>query len=199
MRISKWVGRVCRVSYVVTGIGIAFLIANSAPAQQISAQSLIYATYEGEDTAGKVFETIKANQKATGERILSYAVVSKDLKGKVHVRDQRKKDAKVGAILGGVIGVLGGPAGAVAGAAAGGSLGYLTGNEVGISRENVETMKTSLTPGSSALAVILEDRWVQDVEKGLREAHARQVVAEKIAAGAVKNPTPVAQTTPAHS
>jgi uncharacterized membrane protein len=183
-RRSKW------VLWGVTLIGFGLSATRSMPAQQVTSETLIYASYDGEDTAAQVFKTMKENQKATGERILSYAIVSKDQKGKVHVRDQRKKDARVGAILGGVIGVVGGPAGVAAGAAAGGSLGYLTGNEVGISKDMVDQMKTSLTPGSSALAAILDDRWVKDVEKGLREANARQVVAEKIATGAVKNPTP---------
>lgn len=156
--------------------------------QQGGSQSLIYAAYEGEDTAGQVYKEMKTNQKATGEKILSYAVVSKDLKGKVRVRDQRSRDAKVGAVLGGVVGVVGGPAGAAAGAAAGGSLGYLTGNEVGISKDMVEQMKSSLTPGSSALAVVLDDKWVADIQKGLEQAHARSVVAEKIATGVTKNP-----------
>ncbi len=175
-------------------MGFAFMVARPMTAQQehVVSQSLIYAAYAGEDTAGQVFKTMKENQKATGEHIVSYAVVSKDLKGNVHVRDQRGKDARVGAILGGVIGVIGGPAGAVAGAAAGGSLGYLTGNEVGISKDMVEQMKASLTPGSSALAVVLDDRWVQDVEKGLRQANARRVVAEKIATGDASNPKPAA-------
>ena len=150
----------------------------------MTSQTLVYAAYDGEDTAGKVFKTMKANQKATGEHIESYAIVSKDIGAKTHVRDQRHKDARVGAVLGGVIGVLGGPVGAAAGAAAGGSVGYLTGNEVGISKDTVEQMKASLTPGTSALAVVLDDRWVQDVQKGLQQAQARQVIAEKIAVGA---------------
>jgi uncharacterized membrane protein len=175
---------------VVALTGLALLASGIARGQQVSSQSLVYASYAGEDTASKVFQTMKANQKATGERIESYAIVSKDMKGKVHVLDQRRKDARVGAVLGGVIGVLGGPAGAVAGAAVGGSLGYLTGNEVGISKDMVQQMTDSLTPGSSALAVVLDDRWVQDVEKGLRQAQARQVVAEKIAGGNASSPAP---------
>jgi uncharacterized membrane protein len=170
-------------------VGIALLVARAAPAQKMTSETLIYASYDGEETAGKVFKTMKANQKATGEHIESYAIVSKDIGAKTHVRDQRHRDARVGAVLGGVIGVLGGPAGAVAGAAAGGSLGYLTGNEVGIPKEAVEKMKASLTPGTSALAVVLDDRWVQDVQKGLQQAQARAVVAEKIA-GASTNPPP---------
>jgi uncharacterized membrane protein len=170
----------------VLGLAVLVALAVSGPmlAQSVSSQTLIYAVYDGEKTASDVLQTMRSNQKATGEHIQSYAVVSKDMKGKVRVRDQRERDAKVGAVIGGVIGVLGGPAGAVAGAAAGGSLGFLTGNEVGISKDMVGQMKTSLTPGNSALAVVLDDRWVQDVEKGLTQAHARQVVAEKIVAGA---------------
>ena len=117
----------------------------------------------------------------TGERIHSYAVVSKDLAGKVTVRDQRKRDAGIGAVLGGVIGLVGGPLGVAAGAAAGGSVGYLTGDAVGIPRDKVESMKESLTPDSSALVVVLDDLWVKDVEHDLNQANARAVIASKIA------------------
>jgi len=171
----------------VIGLVVLAGFALSTQLWAASSQTLIYAVYDGEKAAGEVLKTMRENQKETGEHIQSYAVVSKDMKGKVKVRDQRERDAKIGAVLGGVIGVLGGPAGAVAGAAAGGSLGYLTGNEVGISKDMVEQMKTSLTPGSSALCVVLEDRWVQDVEKGLKQAQARRVVAEKIAAGSTSS------------
>lgn len=146
-------------------------------------ETLVYAVYDGQDTAGQVFQSMKNTQHDTGERIESYAVVSKDLKGKIRVRDQRKRDAGVGAVLGGVIGLIGGPAGVAAGAAAGGAVGYLTGDAVGIPRDKVETMRSSLTPDSSALVVVLDDRWVQDVERGLNQAHARAVVANQIAGG----------------
>ena len=179
---------------------VALVIPSLVLAQDVTSQTLIYATYDGEKTAGEVFKTMKSNQVATGERIESYAIVSKDLKGKTRVQDQRKKNSAVGAVLGAVIGVLGGPVGAVAGATAGGGLGYLTGDSVGISRQTVDDMKAALTPGSSALVVVLDDRWVQDVDKGLRQANARQVIREQIARGASNNPTPVpATTTPSHS
>jgi len=147
------------------------------------AETLVYAVYDGQDTAGQVFKTMKSSQRETGERIESYAVVSMDIKGKVTVRDQRKRDAGVGAVLGGVIGLVGGPIGAAAGATAGGSVGYLTGDAVGIPREKVIEMKSSLTPNSSALVVVLEDKWVNDVQKDLDKAHARAVVASEIAGG----------------
>jgi hypothetical protein len=90
-------------------------------AQDVSSQSLVYATYDGEDTAGQVFKTMKQNQSATGERILSYAIVSKDLKERSTSttsgsttrsrRDSRWSHRRRRR-----------PVGAVAGAAAGGSL-----------------------------------------------------------------------------
>lgn len=181
-------------------IGVALVTSRLVLAQDLTSQTLIYATYDGEKTAGEVFKTMKSNQIATGERIESYATVSKDLKGKTRVNDQRKKNSAVGAVLGAVIGVLGGPVGAVAGATAGGGLGYLTGDTVGIPRQTVDDMKAALTPGSSALVVVLDDRWVQDVEKGLRQANARQVIREQIARGASNAPTPVpAKATPSPS
>ncbi len=146
-------------------------------------ESLVYAVYPGEKTAGDVFKTMIKSQRSTGERIEAYAVVSKDLKGTIRVRDQRKTDAGVGAVVGGVIGLLGGPITAALAAAAGGAAGYLTGDAVGISREKVEEIRQSLTPDSSALVVVLEDRWMNDVERDLKQAHARAVVASQIASG----------------
>ena len=147
-------------------------------------ETLIYAVYDGQNTAGEVFKSIQAAQGAqSGERIEAFAVVSKDMKGKVRVRDQRGRDAGVGAVVGGVIGLVGGPAGAVAGAAAGGLVGYLTGDAVGIPRDKVESMRTALTPNSSALVVVLDDQWVNDVERGMHQAAVRDVIASKIAAG----------------
>jgi uncharacterized membrane protein len=174
---------------VVRGIAAsaaAVLMAGAVDAVMLRAQTagpetLIYAVYNGQNTATDVFKSMTSAQQSTGERIEAYAVVSKDLKGKVRVRDQRKTGAGVGAAIGGLIGLLGGPAGVAVGATAGGSVGYLTGDAVGIPRERVESMKQSLTPDSSALIVVLDDRWVQDVERSLDQAHARAVIANQIA------------------
>jgi len=184
MRVERFLrGMAVAVAAVTTAcaIGVVSLRA-SAP----TSQSLVYAVYNGQDTASQVYKTMVQGQSSTGERIESYAIVSKDLKGKVRVRDQRKRDAGVGAVLGGVIGLVGGPLGVAAGASAGGAVGYLTGDAVGISRDDVESMKTSLTPDSSALVVVLDDVWVQDVSRDLNQAHARAVIASQIAGPAQK-------------
>lgn len=179
-----------RPERVVEGVVVAVVavaatavmgVAARAAAAADKSETLIYAVYNGQDTATDVFKTMRSNQSATGERIEAYAVVSKDLKGKVRVRDQRKTDAGVGAAIGGIIGLVGGPVGAAVGATAGGAVGFLTGNAVGISRDDVESMKQSLVPDSSALVVVLNDRWVQDVQRDMNQANAREVIASQIA------------------
>ena len=178
MRSESVANRVVMSLVVALTLGVGVVGLRAAA----KAETLIYAVYEGQDTAGQVLKTMRSAQGSeTGERIESYAVVSKDVKGKVSVRDQRKRDAGVGAVLGGVIGLVGGPVGVAAGAAAGGALGYLTGDAVGIPREKVVSMQSSLTPDSSALIVVLDDRWVQDTEKSLNQMHARAVIANQIA------------------
>jgi uncharacterized membrane protein len=181
MRFEKvFRGAVASAAAVLTA---GVLNAAAVRAADDRSETLIYAVYDGQDTATQVFNKMKSSQSSTGERIESYAVVSKDLKGKVKIRDQRKRDAGAGAIIGGVIGLLGGPIGVAAGATAGGAVGYLTGNAVGISRDQVDYMKESLIPNSSALVVVLDDQWVQDVKRDLDQSQAREVIANQIANG----------------
>jgi len=164
----------------VVGIAASCLL-SAAVAAADKSETLIYAVYNGQNTATDVFKTMRSNQSATGERIEAYAVVSKDLKGKIRVRDQRKTDAGVGAAVGSVIGLLGGPIGVAVGATAGGAVGFLSGEAVGIPRDSVQSMKDSLIPDSSAIVVVLEDRWVKDVQRDMNQANARQVIANQIA------------------
>ena len=177
MRLQRIAAVAASVAAMLTAGAIGAAVLRAASDRP---ETLIYAAYNGQDRASEVFKTMKAGQGETGERIESYAVVSKDLKGKVKVRDQRKRDAGVGAVLGGVIGLVGGPLGVAVGATAGGAAGFLTGNAVGIPRDKVESMKQALVPDSSALVVVLDDRWVQDVDRDLRQAQAREVIASQI-------------------
>jgi uncharacterized membrane protein len=95
----------------------------------------------------------------------------------------------VGAVVAGVIGLLGGPLTAALAAGTGGAIGYLTGDAVGIPRDKVEQMKASLTPDSSALVVVLEDKWMADVQKDMQKAQAREVIASQILSGTTASTT----------
>jgi uncharacterized membrane protein len=175
-----------------------------ARAQDSTPMSLVYAVYDGEKGANEAYAAMKDAQQKGVIRIDSFAVISKDQKGRVHVKSTQKKGARTGAVIGALIGVLGGPAGAVAGAAAGGGIGYLTGNAVGIPRDRIEEIKSSLTPGSSAIVAVVEERWVSDLESSLRAAQAKQVLDSKLAnpsggeapSDTGTNPAPVQGTPP---
>jgi uncharacterized membrane protein len=139
-------------------------------------QSLVYAVYDGEDTAKNAYAAMKDSQKQGVIHIDSFAVISKDQKGKVHVKSTQKKGARAGAVVGALVGVLGGPVGVAAGAAAGGGIGYLTGNAAGIPRETINDIKASLVPGTSAIVAIIDERWASDLESSMRAAEAKRVL-----------------------
>jgi len=177
-----WFREIRSSAVMAIAVALAAGIGGGTPvhAQDGVPRTLIYAAYSGQNKAGEVFKSMQSAQGSTGEHIESFAVVSKDANGKVTVRDQRHRDAGVGAVVGGVIGVLGGPLGVAIGAGVGGATGYLTGDAVGIPVDKVESMKNALTPNTSALVVVLQDRWVDDVERDMQQAKAREVIASQI-------------------
>jgi uncharacterized membrane protein len=148
---------------------------------QATPQSLVYAVYDNENGARDAFNAMKQTQREGVIHIDSFAVVAKDQRGRVRVQSTQRRGARGGAIIGALVGALGGPVGAVAGATAGGGIGYLTGEAVGIPREDINAIKASLTPGSSALVAVVDERWVADLERSLHEAQAKQVLDHKIA------------------
>jgi uncharacterized membrane protein len=162
----------------VAAIGSARLARAQAP------QSLVYAVYDDEKAAQEAFSAMRNAQRQGAIHVDSFAVISKDQNGRVRVSSTQRRGARTGAIVGAVVGMLGGPVGVAAGAAAGGGLGYLTGRTVGIPRSTINDIKSSLTPGSSAIVAVVQQRWVADLESSLRAAKARQVLDSKLA-----NPT----------
>jgi hypothetical protein len=71
---------------IVVSLAIASALGAGAAGVRAATQSetLTHAVYDGQDTAGQVYQTMKSGQRCTGERIESYAVVSKDVKGRRH-------------------------------------------------------------------------------------------------------------------
>jgi uncharacterized membrane protein len=150
-------------------------------ATEAAPQTLVYAVYDSETGAKQAFDALKQSQREGVIYIQNFAVVSKDQKGKVHVQSTQKRDAGAGAIIGALIGLLGGPAGAAAGAVAGGGIGFLTGDAVGIPRDKVDAIKASLTPGTSAIVAVIDERWAADLTDSLRKAQAKQVLDQRLA------------------
>jgi uncharacterized membrane protein len=173
MKISKSIAAAIALAVVA--------IAGAAHAQNATPQTLVFAVYDSPGAAQDTYNAMKQSQKQGVIGIDSFAVVSKDDKGKVHVHSTQKRGAHAGAIIGALVGLIGGPAGAVVGAGAGGGIGFLTGSAVGIPREDINAIKASLEPGTSAIVAVVDERWVGDLERSLHEAQAKQVLDRKIA------------------
>jgi hypothetical protein len=59
---------------------------------------------------------------------------------------------------------------------------------VGIPRQDIDNIKSSLTPGTSAIVAVVDERWVMDLDKAMREAQAKQVLEHKLATGTEQAP-----------
>lgn len=122
--------------------------------------NLIVIVFDEADEAGKVRETLKSVQHEGRLSLDDSAVVVKDEKGKIHVKNQMDRGVKVGAVTGGFLGLLLASvffpiAGIIVGAVAGGLIGKSVG--LGISKSFVKEVSGSMTENSSALFIIVRD------------------------------------------
>ncbi len=138
---------------------------------------LIVAAFNDEKTAKSALKELKKAQRANLIKIDNAAVLKKDEKGKLHIKETGDmsggKGTVLGGIAGGVIGLLAGPALAVP-AVVGAIVGGLTAKlrDSGFSDDRLKALGEGLTPGSSAIIAVVEHKWVSQVEKALAEAEA---------------------------
>ena len=118
---------------------------------------LIVISFDSAATAEEVRDKVRQLQKAGLIALSDAAVISKDAEGKINVHNEVSRETKVGAGAGAVLGVLLGfmfpVAGLVVGAVGGAAVGALVGS--GVDRKFVEDVQNSLTPGSSALFLVI--------------------------------------------
>jgi uncharacterized membrane protein len=137
-------------------------------------EELLIATFSEEHAAKDVRDLLKKWASSHDIKVVNAAVVEKDQKSHTSVhqdQDVRAGQGTVfGAVVGGLIGLVGGPAGVVAGAAAGAATGGATAATVnfGFSRKDLDEIRNNLTPGSSALVTLIEDRYTEDVTRELK-------------------------------
>ncbi len=143
---------------------------------------LIVAAFQDEQAAKQALKALKQAQKEKLIKIDSAAVLRKDEKGKLHIKETADMGGGKGAALGGVagaaIGLIAGPALLVP-AAVGALVGGLTAKlrDSGFSDERLKTLGDSLKPGSSAIVAVVEHKWVAEVEKAMAEAGADAMTA----------------------
>lgn len=138
---------------------------------------LLVAAFQDEKTAKQALKALKQAQREKLIKIDSAAVLRKDEKGKLHIKETADmgggKGAALGGVAGAVIGVIAGPAllvPAAVGAVVGGLSARL--RDSGFSDARLKKLGEGLTPGSSAIVAIVEHRWVAEVEKAMAEAGA---------------------------
>jgi uncharacterized membrane protein len=122
--------------------------------------NLIVIVFDEPDEAGKVRASLKSVEHEGRLRLDDSAVVVKDEKGKIHVKDQMDRGVKVGAVTGGLLGILLASVffpigGLIIGAVAGGLIGSAAG--LGISKSFIKEVSESMTENSSALFIIVRD------------------------------------------
>lgn len=144
--------------------------ARALPAQQASSQTLVYVVYQGEGTAGHVLKSMRKAQHASGERIESYALVSRAPDGKLAVQE---RPAEPNPAIEVILGTLTEPSGEMAAGA------------YPISSDVIDSLRTTLTPGTSAVIAVLDDRWVRDAERELQADRARALMFTGIADGSI--------------
>jgi len=138
---------------------------------------LIVAAFKDEQTAKEALDALKKAQKEKLIKIENAAVLRKDEKGKLHIKETADMGGKKGATLGGVagaaIGLIAGPALLVP-AAVGALVGGLAAKarDSGFSDARLKALGEGLTPGSSAIVAVVEHRWVAEVERAMTEEGA---------------------------
>jgi uncharacterized membrane protein len=138
---------------------------------------LIVAAFQDEKMADQALKELKQAKRERLIGIQNAAVLRKDEKGKLHIKETADMGGGRGAALGGVagaaIGLLAGPA-LVVPAAVGALVGGLAAKlrDSGFSDERLKKVGDSLEPGTSAIIAIVEHKWVAQVEKELEEAGA---------------------------
>jgi len=144
---------------------------------------LVVAAFKDEDSAKVALKELKKAQKAKLIKIENAAVLRKDEKGKLHIKETHDMGGGKGAVIGGVggaaIGLIAGPALLVP-AAVGALVGGLTAKlrDSGFSNQRLETLGEGLQPGTSAIVAVVEHTWVAQVEAALAEAEADVMTAE---------------------
>ena len=171
-------------------------------AEMIGPIELIVAAFSDESKAAAVLKDLKKLEKDGVILLVNAAVMVKDEKGKVSIKETEDvtsgKGALFGAIAGGLIGLLGGPVGVIIGAAAGAATGGIAASKIdmGFPNDTLKELDDSLTPGSSAILALIQHQWVDAVVEELEKAGAklfRQALKEELAAQLVEEETKTEQ------
>jgi uncharacterized membrane protein len=121
---------------------------------------LVVVSFDNAEEAGKVRESLRSVQKGDYLSLDDSAVIVKDNEGKIHIKNEMDRGAKIGAVGGGLLGLLlAGIFFPVAGVLVGAALGGLIGKsaDVGIDQKFVKEVADDLEPNTSAIFFIVRE------------------------------------------
>lgn len=142
---------------------------------------LIVAAFQDEKGADAVLKELKQAKREKLIGIDNAAVIRKDEKGKIHIKETADigggKGAAMGAATGAAIGLIAGPL-LVVPAAVGALVGGLAAKfiDAGFDDERLKKVGEGLTPGSSAIIAVVEHKWVEQLQKELEEMEADVII-----------------------
>lgn len=146
---------------------------------------LVVAAFQNEQEAQAMLKELKQAQRLGLIKVENAAVIRRDSKNKLHIKETADmgggKGAALGAVAGAAIGLLAGPVILVgaAGALVGGLAAKL--RDSGFSNRRLQTIGDGLKPGTSAIVAVVEHKWVGKLEEMLEE-EALDVMSEEISA-----------------
>lgn len=146
---------------------------------------IVVAAFRDMDAASIVLADLKQAKRAGRMDFLDAAVITKDASGKTKIRETSDmgagKGATIGVITGAVLSLIVGPLGwmALGGGAIGGLAAKLS--DSGFPQGPLKKLAEGLTPGSSALLVIIEEKWMAELEASLKRQDA-EILAGKVEA-----------------
>lgn len=138
----------------------------------------LVATFDDDDKADAAMDILKQAKKEQKAGIHQAAVVKRDEKNKLHIREYGDIGGGAGALSGGAlgaaIGLLAGPAGVVVGAAAGALVGGISTRLVdsGIPDKRLKELGEAMKADTSAVVAIVDDDWLQRVSDMMSNAGA---------------------------
>jgi uncharacterized membrane protein len=147
---------------------------------------MVIAAFNEEKAADEVLMQLKEAKWAGLIGIENAAVIRRDEKDKLHIKETGDWGGGKGAVAGGAIGAAAGIVlgpGALVTGAVGALIGGLAAKlrDSGFSDARLKKVGEGLKPGTSAIIAIIEHRWVAELEKEMAEAGA-DVFTEQIAA-----------------
>jgi uncharacterized membrane protein len=135
---------------------------------------VVIAAFNDQKSAEAALKQLRAAEKDKVIKIEDAAILWKDSKSKLHIKETGDmtgtRGAAYGGVAGAVLGIITGPVGwvAVGGAAIGGLVAKL--RDSGFNNKRLEEWGANLQPESSAIIAVIEHTWVTQIEKMLVDA-----------------------------